>query len=230
MAIQYHTARFCLVPHLAKALSVPTPAVRKPGSAWTELPRPVSAGAKPVGHVRLGYARASTARQSLDAQIDSLAAAGVTRIFSEKISTRATKRPELETVVKLAGEIRSSGAAVTLVVHEHKRLGRGIELAMLAEELKASDVGLEFLTGELKGSHAPSGIVFTVLAARGLPSPPEPGGSRAGRAGDSAGAVLPQRGPLRRAPPAQGLPDARDCGPGNPGAGVGSTLSAPHAS
>jgi len=66
--------------------------------------------------------------------------------------------------VKLAGEIRFSGAAVTLVVHEHKRLGRGIELAMLAEELKASDVGLEFLTGELQGSHDPSGIVFTVPA------------------------------------------------------------------
>ncbi|WP_247745278.1 recombinase family protein [Streptomyces oryzae] len=36
---------------------------------------------------------------------------------------------------------------------------------MLAEEFKAIDVGLEFLAGELKGSHAPSGIVFTVLAA-----------------------------------------------------------------
>ncbi|MEQ4725244.1 hypothetical protein [Nonomuraea sp. B19D2] len=47
--------------------------------------------------------------------------------------------------MKLAGEIRSSGVAVTLVVHEHKWLGRGIELAMLAEELKAGDVGLEFL-------------------------------------------------------------------------------------
>ncbi|MGW3650702.1 recombinase family protein [Streptomyces sp. NPDC000878] len=125
----------------------------------------VNAGAEPVGHVRLGYARASTARQPLDVQLDSLAEAGVTRVFSEKISTRATKRPELEAAVKLAGEIRSSGVAVTLVVHEHKRLGRGIELAMLAEELKASDVGLEFLTGELKGSHDPSGIVFTVLAA-----------------------------------------------------------------
>jgi DNA invertase Pin-like site-specific DNA recombinase len=55
--------------------------------------------------------------------------------------------------------------AVTLVVHEHKRLGRGIDLAMLAEELKAHDVGLEFLTGELKSSHDPSGVVFTVLAA-----------------------------------------------------------------
>ena len=96
---------------------------------------------------------------------DALTEADVTRVFSEKISTRATQRPELEAVVKLAGDIRSSGVAVTLVVHEHKRLGRGIELAMLAEELKAGDVGLEFLTGELKGSHDPSGTVFTVLAA-----------------------------------------------------------------
>ncbi|MEY9989570.1 hypothetical protein ABIE67_001602 [Streptomyces sp. V4I8] len=93
VAIQYHTARFRLVPQLAKALSVPTPAVRKPGSVWIELPWPVSAGAEPVGHVRLGYARASTARQSLDAQLDSLTEAGVTRVFSEKISTRATRRP-----------------------------------------------------------------------------------------------------------------------------------------
>ncbi|MGG2465001.1 recombinase family protein [Streptomyces sp. RGM 3693] len=68
---------------------MPTPAVCKPGSVWTELPRPASAGAEPVG----------------------------------------------------------------------------IELATLAEELKASDVDLAFLTGELKGSHDPSGMVFTVLAA-----------------------------------------------------------------
>ncbi|MGH3466683.1 MAG: recombinase family protein [Thermocrispum sp.] len=165
VAAQYHTARFRLVPQLAKALNVPTPAVRKPGAAWTELPRPVNAGTEPVGHIRIGYARASTARQSLDAQLDSLAGAGVTRIFSEKISTRATTRPELDRAVALAGELRASGVRVTLVVHEHKRLGRGIELATLAEELKASDVGLEFLTGELQGSHDPSGIVFTVLAA-----------------------------------------------------------------
>jgi hypothetical protein len=54
VAIQYHTARFRLVPQLAKTLSVQTPAVRKPGSAWTELPRPVNAGTEPVGRVRIG--------------------------------------------------------------------------------------------------------------------------------------------------------------------------------
>lgn len=62
----------------------------------------------------------------------------MTRIFSEKISTRAPGRPEPEAAVKLAGEIRSSGVAVTLVVDEHERLGPGIELAVLAEELKAA--------------------------------------------------------------------------------------------
>jgi DNA invertase Pin-like site-specific DNA recombinase len=165
VAAQYHTARFRLVPSLAKALNVPTLAVRKPGSAWTELPRPATAGIGPAGHVRIGYARASTIRQSLDTQLDSLAQAGITRVFSEKISTRATRRPELEGAVALARELRAVGVAVTLVVHEHKRLGRGLELAALAEQLKAGDIALEFLAGELQGSHDPSGIVFTVLAA-----------------------------------------------------------------
>ena len=165
VATQYHTARFRLVPHLAKALGVPVPALRKPGSAWTELPRPPTPDAVSAGHVRIGYARASTVRQSLDTQVDSLRAAGVTRIFAEKISTSAVTRPELDEAAALASEMRASGVAVTIVVHEHKRLGRGIELAALAEQLRAADIGLEFLAGELQGSHDPSGVVFTVLAA-----------------------------------------------------------------
>ena len=113
--MQYHTARFRLVPSLTKALNVPTPAVRRPGSVWVELPRPVATGDEPVGQVRIGYARASTVRQSLDTQLDSLKQAGVTRVFSEKLSTRATSRPELEKAVTLTREMRASGVAVTLV-------------------------------------------------------------------------------------------------------------------
>jgi DNA invertase Pin-like site-specific DNA recombinase len=129
------------------------------------LPPPAAPTTAASGHVRIGYARASTARQSLDAQADSLKAAGVTKVFAEKISTRATTPPELDKAVALARDIRTSGAAVTLVVHEHKRLGRGLEMAALAEQLRAAGIGLEFLSGELQGSHDPSGVVFTVLAA-----------------------------------------------------------------
>ncbi|WP_336216249.1 recombinase family protein [Nonomuraea sp. LPB2021202275-12-8] len=165
VAAQYHTARFRLVSSLAKTLNVPTPPARKPGSVWIELPRPSVADTTPAGHARIGYARASTVRQSLDTQLNSLKTAGVTRIFHEKISTRAKQRPELDKAVTLARDMRASGIAVTLVVHEHKRLGRGIDLAALAEQLRADDIGLEFLNGELQGSHDPSGVVFTVLAA-----------------------------------------------------------------
>ncbi len=40
------------------------------------------------------------------------------------------------------------------LVHVHKRLGRGSDLAELAEQLRAADDGLELLTGELQGYHA----------------------------------------------------------------------------
>ncbi len=67
--------------------------------------------------MRIGYARASTVRQSLDTQVDSLLASGITRIFSEKISTRAASRPELDRAVALARELRAFGVTITLVVH-----------------------------------------------------------------------------------------------------------------
>ncbi|MGW5160918.1 hypothetical protein ACWEPN_36085 [Nonomuraea wenchangensis] len=64
VAAQYHTARFRLVPSLAKVLNMSAPALPKPGIAWVELPRP-AAGTQTSGH-------ASTVRQSLQAQLDSL--------------------------------------------------------------------------------------------------------------------------------------------------------------
>ena len=165
VAYHYHTARFRLVPHLAKVLHVPVPPLRHPGGVWVELPPPAVDSLVRSERFKIGYARVSTARQSLDSQIDALTEAGVDKIFSEKISTRVSTRPELEKAISLAGEKRAEGAAVTMVVHEHKRLGRGIEMAMMAEQLKAADVELEFLTGELKGSHDPSGFLFVIMAA-----------------------------------------------------------------
>lgn len=78
---------------VAVQVAAPAPAVRKPGTAWIELPRPAVTDAEPAGHARIGYAR-------------------------------ATIRPKLDKAVTLARELRAAGVAVTLVVHEHKRLGR----------------------------------------------------------------------------------------------------------
>lgn len=153
------------MPSLAKVLNVPMPLHRRPGSVWVELPKPTIVLTELTGHVRIGYARVSTPRQSLDSQLDALADAGITDVFHEKISTRVAQRPELEKAITKARRMRVAGSRVTLVVHEHKRLGRGIELAMLAEQLKTLDVELEFLTGDLKGSHDPSGLLFVILAA-----------------------------------------------------------------
>ncbi len=80
------------LPRSAKVLSVPVPRLRKPGSAWTEPSRSLAARTETAEHVRIEYARASTVRQSLDA----LKAAGITRIFAEKISTRAKVKTELD--------------------------------------------------------------------------------------------------------------------------------------
>jgi hypothetical protein len=56
---------------------------------------------------------------------------------------------QLARAVALARDIRASGAAVTIAVHEHKWLGLGIEFAALAEQLRTSGIGPEFLTGEM---------------------------------------------------------------------------------
>ncbi|MFC4116024.1 hypothetical protein [Nonomuraea zeae] len=62
---QHHTARFGLVPALAKALHVPTPRCASPARPGSYCP---AGETQTSGHARIGYARASTVRQPLDAQ------------------------------------------------------------------------------------------------------------------------------------------------------------------
>ena len=56
------------------------------------------------------------------------------------ISTRATRRPELDKAINLGRELWASGVSVTLVVHEQKRVGRGLELAALGQHQAIRDV------------------------------------------------------------------------------------------
>ncbi|MFK3735660.1 recombinase family protein [Streptomyces sp. NPDC088090] len=170
VAAAYHVARFRLVPSLRKAHApdMKVPPLRSPGTTWVQLPAPSSAtAAEAVGSIRIGYARVSTSDQNLATQLASLRAAGVAdaNLFSEQISTRVARRPELEAAVERAKTLRAAGVGVIFTVHEYKRLGRGLAICAIAEDLRAHGVGLEFLTGELRGEHAPDSVVFTVLAA-----------------------------------------------------------------
>ncbi|MFE4825371.1 recombinase family protein [Streptomyces sp. NPDC056672] len=167
----YHTGRFALVPALKAELTVKTPADRNPGKAWTAgAPVPQATDAVPGAAIRLGYARCSTVGQELQSQLDALAGAQCTRVFSEKISTRVKERPELEKTLTLAREIRQAapGQAVILTVLEMKRLARNAaELMSLSATLQADGIQLELLSGPLTGVYDPNGagaIVFAVLA------------------------------------------------------------------
>jgi DNA invertase Pin-like site-specific DNA recombinase len=172
-AARYHTARFILVPALREELNVAVPPDRSPGRTWSPGPaagNARAAEAPPGQPIRIGYARCSTARQELASQLAALEAAGCTRVFSEKISTRIRVRPELEQALGLCRDIKDAapGQAVILTVHEMKRLARNAaELMTLASALQATGIQLELLSGPLTGIYDPNGMgamLFAVLA------------------------------------------------------------------
>ena len=170
-AARYHTARFILVPALREELNVAVPAGRSPGRPWSPGPAVDTVAEVPAGRpIRVGYARCSTARQELASQLAALEAAGCTRVFSEKISTRVKVRPELERALELCRDIKDAAPnqAVILSVHEMKRLARNAaELMTLAGALQAAGIQLELLSGPLTGIYDPNGMgamLFAVLA------------------------------------------------------------------
>ncbi|MEU3598847.1 recombinase family protein [Streptomyces sp. NPDC006798] len=171
VAANYHTGRFVLVPSLKAELTVKTPADRNPGKPWKAGdPVPVRPVATPGAAIRVGYARCSTVGQELQSQLDGLARAQCTRVFSEKISSRIKERPELEKALTLAREIKTAAPnqPVILTVVEMKRLARSAaELMTLSSTLQADGIQLELLSGPLTGVYDPNGagaIVFAVLA------------------------------------------------------------------
>ncbi|GAB3294296.1 hypothetical protein GCM10027348_15090 [Hymenobacter tenuis] len=68
--------------------------------------------------MNFGYARVSAKDQNLDTQLKELTAAGVDRIFQEKITGASTTRPELDKMLAL---LRPGD---TVTVNRLSRLGR----------------------------------------------------------------------------------------------------------
>ncbi|UMA67225.1 recombinase family protein (plasmid) [Roseivivax marinus] len=108
----------------------------------------------------LGYARVSTEGQSLEAQLDALRAAGVERIFSEKISGSKRDRPELD---KLIDQLRP-GDVVS--VTKYDRLSRSLQdLLSIVEAIRAKGAGFRSLAEDIDTTTSAGRLVFHVFAS-----------------------------------------------------------------
>jgi DNA invertase Pin-like site-specific DNA recombinase len=113
----------------------------------------------------IGLARVSTDGQDAQLQRDALDAAGVGRIYEEKISTRkaSSDRPGLTAALDYLRD------GDTLVVWKLDRLGRSVkDVLTIADDLHDRGVGVKILTGKLSGTYTPTGegkFFFTMMAA-----------------------------------------------------------------
>lgn len=107
----------------------------------------------------IGYARVSTNDQETRVQLDALAAAGVTTVFSEKGSSVGA-RPELQRA------IAAMRPGDTLVVWKLDRLARSLkDLLLLLERLKHAGCSFRSLTEPIDTTSALGEFVTQILGA-----------------------------------------------------------------
>lgn len=107
-----------------------------------------------------GYARVSTDEQLLDAQIDALQAAGAERMFADKITGTARKRPQLN---QLLEQLRSGDV---IVVTKYDRLARSLrDLLDIVEAIKERGAGFRSLAEDIDTTTPAGRLVFHVFAS-----------------------------------------------------------------
>ncbi|GAB1639616.1 recombinase family protein [Krasilnikovia sp. MM14-A1259] len=118
----------------------------------------------PPAGLDLGYARVSTTRQSLERQLDALAATDIPdeRIFTDKRTGATVDREGLAALLKYARP------GDTIVVHTLDRLGRNLrEVLNLVHDLAERRIGVRSLADPLPINTADEGmgrIAFLLLA------------------------------------------------------------------
>ncbi|GAA2078400.1 recombinase family protein [Actinomadura alba] len=125
----------------------------------------MSAGSDhPQGGLELGYARVSTTKQSLDRQLDALAATGIgdERIYVDKKTGTTIDRDGLSRLLAYARP------GDTIVVHTLDRIGRNLrEVLNLVHDLAEKGIGVRSLADPLPINTADEGmarIAFLLLA------------------------------------------------------------------
>jgi DNA invertase Pin-like site-specific DNA recombinase len=138
--------------------------------------------------MKLGYARISKAdgSQTLDLQVDALAAAGVApeHVYQDEASGKRDDRPGLEACLKALRE------GDTLYIWKLDRLGRNLKhLVTTVRSLSDRGVGLSVLTGQganIDTTTSSGKLIFGIFAASARwPASPPPGRG-AGMAGASS--------------------------------------------
>ncbi len=108
--------------------------------------------------MRYGYARVSTDDQNLNLQLDALNAAGVTHIFTDKLSGKTRKRPGLEDLLSQIG--RND----TLVVWRLDRIGRNFrDLVDIADELRERGANLVSLSEGIDTSSSIGEVIYRLM-------------------------------------------------------------------
>ena len=108
----------------------------------------------------LGYARVSTADQSLDGQRDALRAAGAGRLFADTVTGIARHRPELD---RLLDQLR---AGDVVVVTKYDRLARSLkDLLEIVEAIEAKGAGFRSLAEDIDTTTPAGRLVFHVFAS-----------------------------------------------------------------
>lgn len=109
----------------------------------------------------VGYARVSSAGQSLDVQLEKLETAGCSRVFKEKRSGRqAENRPELQACLSYVRE------GDTLVISRLDRAARSVlDLAKMADLLRRKGVTLRVLDQGLDTSTSEGKLMFNLLGS-----------------------------------------------------------------
>jgi DNA invertase Pin-like site-specific DNA recombinase len=108
----------------------------------------------------IGYARVSTAGQSLDLQLDALRAAGADRVYSDVASGKLDDRPGL------ADALKALKAGDVLLIWKLDRLGRSLQhLVEVVSGLQQRGVGLRVLTGGIDTTSVTGRLVFGIFAA-----------------------------------------------------------------
>jgi len=112
------------------------------------------------GGTRVGYTRVSTVAQTLDQQNTALAAAGVTKTFSDTMSGAKDDRPGLAALMEY---VRGGD---TVVVWKLDRLGRNtLHILETVKELTDAGVTLLSTTDGIDSSTAAGRMVIGVLAS-----------------------------------------------------------------